>query len=43
MFTQPRPAVSRADLIDLLLDADELARRLLICRALQADTLLSDS
>ena len=33
------PPVSRADLIDLLLDADELARRLLIFRALQTGAL----
>lgn len=33
------PPVSRADLIDLLLDADELARRLLLFRALQTGAL----
>lgn len=33
------PPVSRADLIDLLLDADHLTRRLLIFRALQTGAL----
>ena len=39
MFTRKSAEVPHTDLIDLLLDADEPTRKLLIFRALQAGTL----
>ena len=39
MFTRKSAEVPHTDLIDLLLDADESTRKLLIFRALQAGTL----
>ena len=39
MFNRKMPEVPQADLIDLLLDADEPTRKLLVFQALQAGTL----
>lgn len=39
MFNRKIPEVPQADLIDLLLDADEPTRKLLVFQALQAGTL----
>ena len=39
MFTRKMPEVPQADLIDLLLDADESTRKLLVFQALQTGTL----
>jgi hypothetical protein len=39
VFTRKMPEVPQADLIDLLLDADEPTRKLLVFQALQAGTL----
>ena len=39
MFTRKLPEVPQADLIDLLLDADEPTRKILLFQALQAGTI----
>jgi hypothetical protein len=39
VFNRKMPEVPQADLIDLLLDADEPTRKLLVFQALQAGTL----
>ena len=40
MFTRKLPEVPNADLIDLLLDADQPTRKLLLFQALQAGSIM---